>query len=144
MNKLFKFSSIVFITIIFACSSPKEKDTTTDDIQNQEVNEEVVLEKSEESPEFIGGNDKLYEYIAENIQYPEEAKENEIQGDVYVQFIVWKDGTIKDVEVVNGSHEDLDNEAKRVVESMPKWNPGKQEGIPVNVRFTLPIKFVLN
>ena len=141
MNNIFKFLSIAFITIFFACSSPKEKDTTTDDVQLQEVNDEVIFNQSEESPEFIGGMDKLYVYIAENIQYPENAKENEIQGDVYVQFIVWKDGTIKDVEVVKGSHEALDNEAMRVIKSMPKWTPGKHLGDAVNVRFTLPIKF---
>ena len=75
------------------------------------------------------------------LKYPEMAKENGIQGKVFVQFVVWKDGTIKDVKVVKGVHKTLDGEAQRVVKSMPKWTPGKQRGTAVNARFTLPIKF---
>ena len=69
------------------------------------------------------------------------AKENGIQGKVFVQFVVWKDGSIRDVKVVKGVHKTLDNEATRVVKTMPKWTPGKQRGKAVNARFTLPIKF---
>ena len=79
--------------------------------------------------------------LGKNIQYPEMAKENGIQGKVFVQFVVWKDGTIKDVRVVKGVHKTLDSEAQRVVKSMPKWTPGRQRGTAVNARFTLPIKF---
>ena len=127
--------------MFFASSSPKEEDTTTDDVQTQDVNEEVIFDQAEENPEFIGGKEKLYEYLAENIQYPEKAKENKIQGEVFVQFVVWKDGTIKDVEVVKGSQKTLDVEAIRVVKSMPKWTPGKNQGDEVNVRYILPIRF---
>jgi protein TonB len=69
------------------------------------------------------------------------AKENGIQGKVFVQFVVWKDGTIKDVKVVKGVHKTLDSEALRVITRMPLWSPGKQRGKNVNARFTLPIKF---
>ena len=72
------------------------------------------------------------------------AKENGIQGKVFVQFVVWKDGTIKDVKVVKGVHKTLDSEATRVVKAMPKWTPGKQRGKPVRVMFTIPINFTLN
>ncbi len=102
---------------------------------------EEIFDVVEENPEFIGGMAKLYEYLGKHIQYPEMAKENGIQGKVFVQFVVWKDGTIKDVKVVKGVHKTLDNEAMRVVKSMPKWTPGKQRGKSVNARFTLPIKF---
>ena len=102
---------------------------------------EQIFDVVEENPEFVGGMQKLYEYLGKNIQYPEMAKENGIQGKVFVQFVVWKDGTIKDVKIVKGVHKTLDGEAQRVVKSMPKWTPGKQRGTAVNARFTLPIKF---
>ncbi len=102
---------------------------------------EVVFDVVEETPEFIGGIEKLYEYLSNNINYPEQAKENGIQGKVFVQFVVWKDGTIKDVKVVKGTHKLLDKEALRVITKMPVWKPGKQRGKNVNARFTLPIKF---
>ena len=102
---------------------------------------EVVFDVVEETPEFIGGIEKLYEYLGNNINYPEQAKENGIQGKVFVQFVVWKDGSIKDVKVVKGTHKLLDKEALRVITKMPVWKPGKQRGKNVNARFTLPIKF---
>tara|TARA_R100000458_G_C8236669_1_gene216826 strand:+ start:120 stop:755 length:636 start_codon:yes stop_codon:yes gene_type:complete len=102
---------------------------------------EVVFDVVEENPEFIGGIQKLYEYLGNNIYYPEMAKENGIQGKVFVQFVVWKDGTIRDVKVVKGVHKTLNTEALRVINEMPKWKPGKQRGKNVNARFTLPIKF---
>ena len=102
---------------------------------------EVVFDVVEENPEFIGGIEKLYEYLGNNIYYPEMAKENGIQGKVFVQFVVWKDGTIRDVKVVKGVHKTLNTEALRVINEMPKWKPGKQRGKNVNARFTLPIKF---
>jgi len=102
---------------------------------------EQIFDVVEENPEFIGGMSKLYEYLGKNIQYPEMAKENGIQGKVFVQFVVWKDGTIKDVKVVKGVHKTLDSEALRVITRMPLWSPGKQRGKNVNTRFTLPIKF---
>ena len=112
--------------------------------EDEEPEVEQIFDVVEENPEFIGGMAKLYEYLGKNIKYPEMAKENSIQGRVYVQFVVWKDGTIRDVNVVRGVHPTLDKEAVRVVKSMPKWTPGKQRGKPVNARFTLPIKFKIS
>ena len=102
---------------------------------------ETIFDVVEEMPEFIGGVEKLYEYLGNNINYPEQAKDFSIQGKVFVQFVVWKDGTIKDVKVVKGTHKLLDKEALRVITKMPAWKPGKQRGKNVNARFTLPIKF---
>ena len=92
-------------------------------------------------PHPAGGMSKLYEFLGKNIQYPEMAKENGIQGKVFVQFVIWNDGTIKDVKVIKGIHKTLDNEAKRVIEIMPKWIPAIQNGKFVNSKFTLPITF---
>ena len=102
---------------------------------------EEIFDIVEEMPEFIGGIEKLYEYLGNNINYPEQAKDFSIQGKVFVQFVVWKDGTIRDVKVVKGAHKLLDKEALRVITKMPVWKPGKQRGKNVNARFTLPIKF---
>ena len=102
---------------------------------------EVIFDVVEEVPEFIGGIEKLYEYLGNNIKYPDQAKDFSIQGKVFVQFVVWKDGTIRDVKVVKGAHKLLNKEALRVILQMPKWKPGKQRGKAVNARFTLPIKF---
>jgi len=114
------------------------------EIEEEEEEEpvvEAIFDVVEENPEFKGGMAKLYEYLNKNISYPEMAKENGIQGKVFVQFVVWKDGTIRDIKVVKGVHKTLDKEAIRVIKSMPKWKPGKQRGKNVNARFTLPIKF---
>ena len=102
---------------------------------------ETIFDIVEEMPEFIGGVEKLYEYLGNNINYPAQAKDFSIQGKVFVQFVVWKDGTIRDVKVVKGTHKLLDKEALRVITKMPAWKPGKQRGKNVNARFTLPIKF---
>ncbi len=97
-----------------------------------------------ESPaEFPGGMPALYEYLGKSIKYPELARENGIDGKVYIQFIIEKDGSITDVGVVKGRHKSLDAEATRVVNAMPKWKPGKMGNKNVRVRFTLPINFVL-
>ena len=77
------------------------------------------------------------------MKYPAVAKENGIQGTVYVNFVVWKDGKIRDVKILRGVNKMLDDEAVRVVKAMPTWNPGKQRGKPVSVSYNLPIKFTL-
>ena len=106
--------------------------------------EDEVFTIVEEMPEFPGGNDAMYAFINENINYPEEAQKDKIQGVVYVKFIVRKDGSIdENVNVVRGVHPLLDTEAQRVVRSMPDWKPGMQRGKPVSVYFTLPIRFKL-
>jgi len=87
---------------------------------------ETIFDVVEETPEFIGGVEKLYEYLGNNINYPEQAKDFSIQGKVFVQFVVWKDGSIRDVKVVKGAHKLLDKEALRVITNMPTWKPGKK------------------
>ncbi|MCQ2251979.1 MAG: energy transducer TonB [Bacteroidales bacterium] len=97
----------------------------------------------EDMPEFPGGEVALRKYIAENVRYPEMAKENDIQGTVYVRFVVDTDGSVKNVEVLRGVDPLLDKEAIRVVQSLPKWKPGKQRGKAVKVSHSVPIKFAL-
>lgn len=97
----------------------------------------------EEMPEYPGGEQELRNYISNTIKYPVIAQENGIQGKVYVMFVVTKDGSIANCKIARGVDSSLDNEALRVVNSLPKWKPGKQRGQAVNVSFTVPINFAL-
>jgi periplasmic protein TonB len=98
----------------------------------------------EQQPEFEGGYEAMTKFIAKNLRYPASARRMGIDGTVYVSFVVGKDGTITDVKILRGISADCDKEAVRVVQMMPPWKPGKQNGKPVFVRFNLPIKFKLN
>jgi protein TonB len=110
----------------------------------EEVEEEQIFDVVEEQPEFPGGMKALMKYLQENINYPRISRENNSQGRAFINFVVNSDGTIQDVEVLKSSSDIyLDKEALRVVSSMPKWNPGKQAGKAVRVRFTLPVTFKL-
>ena len=116
----------------------------TDVEQPDEVLEEqTVFIIVEDMPEFPGGEIALRKYIAENVRYPEMAKENDIQGTVYVRFVVDTDGSVNNVEILRGVDPLLDKEARRVVETLPKWKPGRQRGKAVKVSHSVPIKFAL-
>ena len=98
----------------------------------------------EQMPEFPGGQEALMKFLSESVKYPKEAFKDGVQGRVVVQFVVEKDGSISEVEVVKKVNEHLDAEAVRVVNAMPKWKPGKQKGENVRVKYTLPISFRLS
>lgn len=97
----------------------------------------------EKNPEYPGGDEALYQFIASNIQYPEAAKADGKGGMVYLTFVIETDGTISDVKVLRSPHPALGEEAVRVVRLMPKWKPGKQRGKKVRVQYNLPINFQL-
>jgi protein TonB len=105
--------------------------------------EEQVFQAVEQMPTFPGGNEELGKYLGKNVVYPASAQENGIQGTVYVSFVVDKNGRISDVKVLRSVDTELDKEAIRVIKSMPAWIAGKQNGVPVRVAFTVPVKFVL-
>ena len=105
--------------------------------------ENKVFDVVEEQPSFPGGPAAMMQWLKDNIKYPVVAAENGIEGRVIVQFVVSKTGSISDVRVARGVDPSLDREAIRVVSSMPKWTPGKQNGTTVNVRYTLPVTFKL-
>ncbi|MBQ2778467.1 MAG: energy transducer TonB [Bacteroidaceae bacterium] len=106
--------------------------------------EETIYQVVEQQPEFPGGMQALMKYLRDNINYPRISRDNNSQGKTYVNFVVNTDGSIQDVEVMKSSGDVyLDKEAVRVVKTMPKWNPGKQAGKAVRVRFTLPVVFRL-
>ena len=102
-----------------------------------------VYESVEQMPEFPGGQAEMMKYLAQNIQYPANAAKNDIQGRVILQFVVEKDGQIGEVKVVRSVDPELDAEAVRVVKSMPNFEPGRQDGKPVSVWYTIPVMFKL-
>ncbi len=109
----------------------------------------VALEEKQPSkaviskPSFKGGREAYVAYLTQNMKYPETARRAGVQGKVFVEFVVAKDGSIQKVKLLKGVHPDLDAEAIRLVQNMPKWNPGEQAGEKVNVKQTIPINFNL-
>jgi len=110
--------------------------------KQEEVTDEIFV-VVENQPEFPGGNTAMMKFLGDNIKYPVIAQENGIQGRVICNFVVEKDGSITDVQVVRGVDPSLDREAMRVIQQMPRWKAGKQRGQAVRVRFTLPVVFRL-
>ena len=121
----------------------EEYDFTPPEIEEEEIVEAEIFKVVEEMPEFPGGAAKMMEFIQKNIKYPMMARESDIQGRVFVNFVVEPDGTITNVTVMRGIGGGCDEEALRVVQSMPHWKPGKQRGSAVRCSFTVPIIFKL-
>ena len=112
-------------------------------VEEEEESSQQIFTVVETMPEFPGGQGALLQYLAKSIKYPVIAQENGIQGRVTCTFVVNKDGSIVDAEVIRGVDPSLDKEALRVINSMPKWSPGKQRGKPVRVKYTVPVTFRL-
>lgn len=105
--------------------------------------DDPIVNIAEVQPIFPGGLEALYQYLKDNVRFPKMAKEIGAQGTVYVAFVVEKDGSITNIEALRNVSGGCTEEAIRVVQNMPPWNPGLQRGMPVRVSFTLPIKFTL-
>lgn len=117
--------------------APEPETKVKDDIATK------VFDVVEVSPSFPGGQSALMSFLQSNVRYPAIAEENGIQGRVIVGFVVERDGSISSVNVIRGADPSLDKEAVRVVKSMPKWTPGKQNGQAVRVKFNVPVNFKL-
>lgn len=132
---LFIFSLFIFGNI-FAIDAKIKPDTlkTSDEI----------FDMVEEVPEYPGGLEAMYKFLSDNMKYPKKARKKRIQGKVYIQFIVEKDGRVSNVTVLRGIGYGCDEEAVRVVKMMPKWKPAIQRGKNVRVRYKLPVSFVLS
>lgn len=111
------------------------------DEEEEDVNKVFVI--VEEAPLFPGGEGELLKFISKSIKYPVVDQENGIQGRVVCAFVVNRDGSVVDAEVIRGVSPTLDREALRVISGMPRWTPGKQRGKPVRVKYTVPITFRL-
>ena len=124
----FSISGSLFETLLDVATSKKD----------------TVYQIAEEMPVFPGGEQAMMKFVAENINYPQEAKDKEIAGRVFVSFVVEKDGSVDEVKVMRGIGGGCDEEVVRVVKAMPKWKPGKQEGKPVRVNYMMPFNFKLD
>ncbi len=111
--------------------------------EEEDETETQIFTVVENEPEFPGGMEALYKYLAQNIKYPQLARDNNITGKVYVTFVVERDGSIANPKVLRDIGGGCGAEAIRVVKSMPKWTPGKQRGKAVRVQFNLPVNFNL-
>lgn len=116
---------------VVTSAAPAEEDT------------DQIFQVVENQPAPVGGMEAFYKYIGKNIKYPDQARRMGVEGKVFVQFVVDKDGSITDVQVLKGIGSGCDEEAVRVVKAAPKWNAGKQRGRPVRVRMSVPIAFKL-
>lgn len=144
MRKLTKYFAILpmLLLLITANSAFAQKVEPQKKAAQQNVDEVFVV--VEEAPEFPGGESALMKFLNDNINYPEDAQKRGKEGRVIVQYIVEKDGSLSDVNVLRSADPLLDAEAVRVVNSMPNWKPGKQRGQEVRVRYTLPVLFKLD
>ena len=125
-----------------SCTSTENKKDSTEATESRAVEGEV-FQVVEEMPEFPGGMGECMKFLSKNIKFPAQAAENGIQGRVIIQMVVTKEGDIAEAKVVRGVDPLLDAEALRVINSMPKWKPGKQRGEAVNVKYTIPVMFKL-
>jgi periplasmic protein TonB len=143
MKKLAFFLMLIFS--MTASNSFAQTPPEFDDTQVKEKREEVFV-SVEVMPEFPSGQEALFDYIVKNIKYPKKEKKAGIQGTVYVYFVVDKQGRVTNTEVKRGVRggAGLDEEALRVISSMPPWSPAKHNGKPVMVAYTLPVKFILD
>lgn len=110
-------------------------------IAGEARDDEKVYSTVEKKPEFPGGDSELMKYVSANIRYPENAFKNKIQGRVIVKFVVQKDGKVGDVTILRGADKELDDEAVRVIRSLPAFTPGEMDGKPVAVWYTIPVMF---
>lgn len=124
---------------------PRFDEPTSDYVPIEPEDEETIdiHITVEEQPSFPGGTAKFYQYVASHLEYPKQAIRNQVEGKVYIKFVIDRDGSISDAEVYKGIGEACDEEALRVIKNSPKWNPGKQRGQAVRVQMILPITFQL-
>lgn len=113
-------------------------------VKNQPNISQEVYDVVEEMPVFPGGIQGMIKFLSENISYPKEAQKKKISGRVLVSFVVEKNGSVSEVQTERSLYPSLDEEAVRVVKSMPNWTPGKQGGQVVRVKYTLPVTFSLD
>ena len=126
--------------------APDESETTIETVASATpaaTTTDSVFEVAEVMPEFPGGTQTLLNTIAQKLKYPQKAIDDQIEGRVVLQFIVDKQGKITDIQVLRGITPELNQAAIDVVRALPDWNPGMQDGEPVNVKYTLPIVFKL-
>lgn len=133
MKKLLAIFTVILLVLMSFSIDSTAQDST-----------EKIYVVVDQQPQFKGGEKARAKYLVNEIQYPENAAKQGIDGVVFVQFIVEKDGTVTNIKIKRGVNELLDAEAMRVVKNMPKWIPGMQKGKPVRVMVNMPIRFKLD
>ena len=139
MKQLTFNTSLIILSLVLLLSCKKN----TEDLNDQSVKEDETFNFVEQLPEFPGGPAAMTKFINDNMRYPEEAKLHKVAGTVVIQFVVTKEGKITKVTLTRGIGYGCDEEALRVIQSMPDWKPGKYKNKEVPVNFTLPVKFKL-
>ncbi len=134
MKNLFTTVSTLLLALMLSC-------TNQDEMALKGLSNEAIFTKVDQQPTFAGGMPAFYEYVNNNLQFPKDPKLAEVKGRVYVQFIITKDGRIEEATVIRGLEETFDKAALELVKNSPKWTPGSQKGVPVNVKMVLPISF---
>lgn len=143
-----KFGTLCLIaTLLVACkdanSQPQKEavDTQEHKSVSSEPQDPINPGVIAEMPEFPGGEGKLLQFIAENVRLPKCVTDAGVKGRCVVEFVVEKDGTVSDFKVVRSLNKECDEEAVRVLKTMPKWKPGMERGKPIRVKYTVPVKF---
>ena len=132
---------VLAAAVMLSCGTAMAQNVQSKQRTNVAQKSEKVYDVVDLPPSFPGGAAAMLSWISNHIQYPALAKENDISGRVVVQIIVEKDGSVSNVKIVRSVDPSLDREAVRVVSSMPKWTPGRINGTPVRVKYTLPVAF---
>ena len=135
-----KAMMIVGVSVLLTLSSCDKDD---DDISDPDPVTEIVDETVDQMASYPGGTPALMDFLKENIKYPEQAEREGIEGRVVAGFIVERDGSVSNIEIIKSVHPLLDAEVVRVLSLMPNWIPGKQHGIPIRVRYSMPVTFRL-
>ena len=137
------FSALCLLVSISVCAKSDGEATIATSLE-ADVKPELPVLAPDSMPEFPGGVSAMMTYLMDNVKYPADAKKDKKEGRVACSFVITKEGKVTDVHVVKSSGtESLDNEALRVVNNMPDWKPGKENGEPVNVHYTIPVVFKL-
>ena len=131
---------ILLLFLGYAASAQVEEDWPVEMPEEPDTNEVYEFYQLEKRAEFPGGDDELMKYIARNFKYPELAKDSGVQGTMFVEFVVEKDGSITNVKLLKTLCCGLNKEALRVIKSMPKWEPAMQRDKPVRMKFRIPIR----
>ncbi len=142
-NLIFWTKTVVFISFSLITKLSSAQSTGSNEVTL--LDGDTVYTNAEVLPEFPGGENAMFSFLAKNIRYPAREKNNKIIGTTYLTFVIAKTGEIKNIQVVRGiqNGEGLDNEAMRVIRLMPNWKPAKHNGNPVHMVFTLPVRFML-
>lgn len=143
-TKLIKMKNLILVFLFVSSLTFKGYSQKYDaEVGNDGKEKEKVFTIVEKMPEFPGGRDGMLNYLRKNLVYPEKSKKEGVEGKVIVNFTINKKGEVIDVKIKQSVSEDIDATAVKLVEGMPKWKPGTQEGIPVLVSFNLPLNFTL-